>query len=339
MESEIKKNDGKKMKIVVISVVIILIVVAAVITAVGFSKNNNLYKSSRSDISYESPMMGSSGMGMADSFSVAERPTAGSKEIVYDSMQFPESENGASQISKDKKIIKNGNLELTVDRVSDAQEKISEISKKNGGDIFSSNINQTKANIKSGFVVIRIPVANFEKAFEELKKIATLVVSESTSGQDVTQEYQDLETQIKNKQAEEQSYVRILDQAQKIEDILSVTRQLSRVRGEIERLQGQIKYLASQTDMSTISMHITEDQDVTIADSWRPLQVAKDAINSLVKSSQGFINLLIVLIITVIPIAILYLLVIFVLFLIGRKIYQKARKKKEEKVRIEADKQ
>ncbi|HEX7586225.1 MAG TPA: DUF4349 domain-containing protein [Patescibacteria group bacterium] len=230
----------------------------------------------------------------------------------------------------DKKVIKNGNLTLKVDNADRSAEKISQIAKDNDGEIFSSNFYENAKNIKSGSITVKVPVANFEKTFSELKKVATLVVQESTSGQDVTEEYADLQSQLKNKQAEEQQFVQILGQAQKIQDILDVTQELSRVRGEVETLQGRIKFLNSQTDMASISISLTEDTNITLADSWRPWQVVKNSVNALVKKAQGFVDFVIVLVIAAIPLILLYALLVYVIYRIGRKIYLKIKEKRDD---------
>ena len=167
---------------------------------------------------------------------------------------------------------------------------------------------------------------NFDKAFSEIKTVATLVVRESTSGTDVTMEYADLQIQLKNKQAEEQSFLSILDRAGKIDDVLSVTREIARVRSEIERLQGRIKFMDSQTDKSTISVSITEDTAITFSDKWRPWQVAKETFNALFKDIQNVINFAIVLVIRIIPVIILYVVIFGLLYWVGRKIYFRIRR-------------
>jgi hypothetical protein len=229
----------------------------------------------------------------------------------------------------DKKVIKDGNLTMKVDKVDDAVSKIEKVAKDNGGDMFSSNFFQNSQEQKSGTISIKVPVANFEKTFDELKKVASVVVRESTSGQDVTREYQDLEGRIRNKQAEEQAYQKVLDQAQKISDILEATQALSRVRGEIESLQGTLRYLSAQTDMSTITASLSEDSNITISDSWRPVQVAKEAVRSLVVKAQNFVDFLIIFLITFLPTFALYLLLAWVVYKIGRGIFVKLYKKKE----------
>jgi hypothetical protein len=229
----------------------------------------------------------------------------------------------------DKKVIKDGNLTIKVDKVDEAVLKIEKVAKDNGGELFSSNFFQNSQEQKSGTISVKVPVANFEKTFGELKKVASVVVRESTSGQDVTREYQDLEGRIKNKQVEEQAYQKVLDQAQKISDILETTQALSRVRGEIESLQGTLRYLSAQTDMSTITVSLSEDSNITISDSWRPVQVAKEAIRALMVKTQNFIDFLIIFLITFLPTTALYLLLAWVVYKIGRGIFVKLYKKKE----------
>jgi hypothetical protein len=229
----------------------------------------------------------------------------------------------------DKKVIKNGNLTLKVDKVDGVIGEIEKIAKDNGGDLFSSNFFQNSQAQKSGTLSVKVPVANFEKTFSELKKVGNVVVRESTSGQDVTREYQDLESQIKNKQAEEQAYQKILAQAQKVSDILEVTGALSRARGEIESLQGTLRYLAAQTDLATITLNLSEDTNITLSDSWRPLQVAKNAVRSLLVKVQNFVDFIIIFLITFIPTFLLYLLLAWVVYRIGKAIFLKMHKKEE----------
>lgn len=245
------------------------------------------------------------------------------KEGSVESVPVPSYDAGNSQniAETEKKIIKNGNLTLKVDSTDEAAQKITEIAKNNKGEVSSSSFYQSANNVKSGSMNVKIPVADFDKAFAEIKKVASLVARESTSGQDVTEQYIDLQAQLKNRQAEEQSFVKILDQAQKIQDVLDVTAQLARVRGNIEQLQGRIKYLESQTDMSTISINLSEDSNITVIDSWRPWQVVKDSLNSLVKGLQGFVDLLIRFFVVMLPFLIIWAVIIWVVYKIGQKIY------------------
>jgi len=312
-------SGDKNLKKIIIIAVGILVLALAVLTVL---QNMN---QSRSGGSYG--LSGGSLSGVSTSFNNPIPSMKSSDMAVQREGIAPVASDESAVDLTDKKIIKNGDLDLKVNSVDDASQKISAIAKSNGGEVASSNFYQTTTNLKSGTVTVKVPVANFEKTFADLKKVATLVVQESTSGQDVTEQYADLQAQLKNKQAEEQQYLEILKQAQKISDILEVTQQLSQVRGEIERLQGRIKFMDSETDMSSISITLSEDTNITFADSWRPWQVVKETFNSLVKDVQKFINFLIVLIIQVIPVLVLYLLIFYVIYTIGRKIYLKVKNK------------
>jgi hypothetical protein len=277
------------------------------------------------------PLLGEVGTSSSDqSFrSVAAPMAAGGGAMMEKSVASSVAPMMADQgvVVTDKKVIKNGNLDLKIININSASSEISQIAKDNGGDVFSTNFYQVAQNIKQGNITVKIPVANFEKAMAALKKVATLVTQESTSGADVTEQYADLQIQLANKQAEEQQYLQILKQAQKVSDILEITQALSNVRGEIESIQGQIKFLSSQTDMASINISLTEDQNITFSDTWRPWQVVKETFNSLFKDLQGTVNLIIVIIIRVIPVAIIYALIAWLFYWGGKKIYTKVKSK------------
>jgi len=224
----------------------------------------------------------------------------------------------------DKKIIKNGNLNLKIKTVEEAVNKIIEIVKTQNGEIFSTNFSEKVKGQKSGFIMVKVPVKKFETTLKEIKTVATQVVSESTTGQDVTEQYSDLQAQLRNKRTEEESFTKILEGSGKIADVLAVTKELSRVRGEIERLEGKIRFMDSRTEMSTITIDLNEDVEITPANNnWRPWQIVKESFNELINNSQDFINNLIRFFVVGIP-SILTLLIGFgLVYWIGKKLWNK----------------
>lgn len=302
---------------IVILAIIILMVMASFFSKLFLGTSTNLKSNEAGfglpsrDASFSNPL----------SLDSAVSEKMGSSAV----MPSSETETISDLAPADKKIIKSGNLNLKVGSVDQAAEEIADVAKNNSGEVFASNFYQSKNNLKSGTVTVKVPMKNFEAAFTELKKIASLVIRESTAGQDVTEQYVDLQAQLKNRQAEEQSFIKILNQAQKIDDVLAVTRELARVRGNIEQLQGRIKYLESQTDMSTIAVNLTEDENITVVDSWRPFQVVKEAFNALLKGLQGFVDFLIRLLIVIIPLLLLWALILWLIYRVGKKIYLKIK--------------
>ncbi|MCK5080708.1 MAG: DUF4349 domain-containing protein [Candidatus Moranbacteria bacterium] len=229
-------------------------------------------------------------------------------------------------VSSDKKVIKNGNLTLKVENTENSAQKISEIIKNQNGEIFSTNFFERVKGQKSGSLTVKIPVDKFEATLALIKTVATQVVSESTTGQDITEQYSDLQAQLKNKRAEEQSFVKILDRAGDIDDVLAVTKQIARVRGEIERLEGRIKFMDSQTNMSTIVIALSEDIEIApVQNDWRPWQITKKAFSDLLNNSQDFVDGTIRFIIVSIPSLIPFLIFLWVIYWISKKIWRKIK--------------
>jgi len=230
------------------------------------------------------------------------------------------------QVAEEKKVIKNGNLTIKVENTEEATDQVSQIAKAQKGEIFSTNFSERIKGQKRGSITIKVPVDKFEETVEAIKKIATQVVNEFTTGRDVTEQYADLQAQLKNKKAEEESFIKILDRAGKIDDVLAVTKQVARVRGEIERLEGRIKYLESQTDMSTIVVNISEDVEIApVSSDWRPWQVIKKSFSELISNMQDFVDGLIKFIIVGIPSLIPFILFLVVIYWGGKKIYAKIK--------------
>ncbi len=246
-----------------------------------------------------------------------------SAPMVMDGVNSPESASSIPE-QADKKIIKNGNLILKVEKTENAVEEISTIVKDRGGEIFSTNFNERVKGQKSGSVIVKVPVQKFEETIGEIKKVATQVISESTAGQDVTEQYADLQAQVNNKRAEEESFVKILDRAGEISDVLAVTQQVARVRGEIDRLEGKIKFMEAQTDMSTITVNLSEDIEVApITNDWRPWQVVKKSFGELIDNVQVFVNSLIKFAIVTLPALIVFSLIIWIVVIVAKKVYKK----------------
>lgn len=228
------------------------------------------------------------------------------------------------QTSIEKKIIKTGNLSIKVDKAETAAEAIANIAKVNQGDVYGSNFYKNVRGAMIGSITLHVPSNNFEKAFSELKEVAAELISESTNAQDVTEQYIDLEARLKNKMAEEVSFSELLKRSGTMQDILGVTRELARVRGEIEQLQGQKRYLDAQIDMSTISVNLTEDEEITpISQDWRPWQTFKASVKQLLINSQNFVNGLIRFVIVILPMLIIYGLILWLVVYLGRKAYKR----------------
>lgn len=216
-------------------------------------------------------MMGSAGVGMMNQI-----PAAPEQGIV-------------------RKEIKTGTLALVVDDVFSSVEKVIGFVKTQNGFVVSSYISKD-TRFPSASVSLRVPAANFDLSMTELKKFGE-VKSVQVQGQDVTEQYVDLEARLKNLRMTEGQFSEIMKKAEKIEEILAVQAQLSQVRGEIESLEGRKKYLDQNVDYSVISLNLSTSADqlpvVDSADQWKPLGVLKDAVRDLLDLGKGILNFVI----------------------------------------------
>ena len=215
----------------------------------------------------------------------------------------------------EKKVIKNGSLRLKVESTEESAEKIKNIVKEYKGEVANVDLYRQGKNGLGGTLTVKVPVDQFESAMKAIKAVGDQVLSESVSSNDVTEEYVDLQAQIRNKKAEEETFRNLLERSGKLDDVLSVTREVARVRREIDRLEGRIKFMESQTDMSRITVTLVEYAQVSNTPiKWKPARVAQKALHNLVLNFQKAINGIIYFTIATLPVLIIIALVIFILY-------------------------
>lgn len=200
----------------------------------------------------------------------------------------------------DTKIIKTASVTMEVTDVTGAIESLKTIASQKGGFISSTNVQKNSNDRLSGYVVLRIPQAEFENSLAGVKAIGT-VKSASTQGEDVTEEYVDLQAQKTSYQNQLAQYNAIMKQSTKVEDIIKVQEQIDRVQTELNRLEGRLKYLNSRIDLSTISVSLQEPEPVG-GDTGHNFV---STINEGIAGFFGMIDALIILLFTLLPVIIL----------------------------------
>jgi hypothetical protein len=163
----------------------------------------------------------------------------------------------------DRKIIYNGALTVSVEDFSRAEEALGRLVKEQGGYVINSEVTGSPGAPRSGQWKVRVPVERFD-AFREAVARLGEVERNTTDSQDVTDEYYDLEARIKNKKVEETRLLQHLEKSTgKLEEILAVEKELSRVRGEVEQMQGRLQMLAKLTAMTTVTVTLHERRTYT----------------------------------------------------------------------------
>lgn len=237
-----------------------------------------------------------------------------------------------SPVSADRLVIQNADLSIVVADVNARVKAIQDMATAMGGFVVSANIYQVQASdgtsVPQAQIVVRVPQEKLNDALDLVKQNTVEVKNETRSGQDVTDQYVDLQSRLTAKQAAEDQLLKIMQNATKTQDVLDVYSQLQQVQSDIEVLKGQIKYMEQAAALSSISVSIIAEATVKPIQvgGWKPVGVARDAIQSLVDFEQGFANFLIVAVLFILPMLItIGIPVVLALFLL-RWILRKTRR-------------
>jgi hypothetical protein len=172
-------------------------------------------------------------------------------------------------------VIKSGWLNLVVKDVLDVAKKIAKFAEENGGWVVSSNISE-QGKVPSGSITVRVPAEKFDEAKEYFRGLAVRVAEESVQAQDITEEYVDLRSRLKNLEAAETQLLELMKRSGTINDILQVQRELTNVRGQIEQIKGRMQYLEQSVKMSSITVNLALSEEllpIPPAEKWRPKYV------------------------------------------------------------------
>lgn len=231
------------------------------------------------------------------------------------------------QPGQERLIIRTADVSIVATNTDDALARISAMANENGGWVVSSNVFQASEDAKTGNITIRVPAAGFQSALDAIQALAVEVTQINTSGQDVTEEFVDLESRLANLEATADRVRAFLDETRNVEEALSVNMELSRLEGEIEVIKGRMQYLSQSAAFSTISVNITPDilaQPIEVG-GWQPQGVAREAIEALVATLQNLASALIWLGIYFLPVILLIVLPILVVVWLVRRFLLRRR--------------
>ena len=254
--------------------------------------------------------------------------------------------SGSTAAGVERLVIQNADLSIVVADPAAKMKSIEQMAENLKGYVVSSNLYQTNTstNVKvpEGQITIRVPVEKLDEALETIKSDVIEVQSENRSGQDVTKDYVDLQSRLKNLEATEAQLVKIMKDANKTEDVLNVFNQLTSIREQIEVVKGQIQYYEESAALSAISVRVIAEESVQPIEigGWKITGTARNAFQSLIDFAQGFVRFLIWLIILIIPAGLVILGLLWFLWRIFRFAWRKLfprRVKKDKELKETSD--
>ena len=225
----------------------------------------------------------------------------------------------------ERKIIRNADLTLEANVPEEAQQKISAIAESKKGFVVEST--QSSSDVKATTrdtvtMTVRVPAEKFNEALDEIRKTSNRVVVETVKGEDVTEEFIDIEARLKAKKALEEQFLEIMKRSNSVADALNVQRELANVRGEIEQIEGRKRFLESQASLSTIKIKL---QSLTAfsANSSGFFYQLKESVGSGFDAALSFVLGLVTVLIALLP---FFLLIVLPIYLILRYFWRKRRK-------------
>jgi hypothetical protein len=236
-----------------------------------------------------------------------------------DTDKGPGNVNASSAALQSRLVIMNADMTIVVPDPQAKMEAINQMATNLGGFVISMNMYQTYTQsgkiAPEGSISIRVPADKLDNALSQIKADAVEVRNETRSGQDVTASYVDLQSQLTNLEMAEADLQAIMDEAKnnpnstttsKTQDVLDVYNQIISVRGQIESIKGQMQYFEQASAFSLINVTLIAEETIQPIEigGWKPQGVARDAIQSLIKFWQGFVNFLINLFLLVLPVLI-----------------------------------
>ena len=192
-------------------------------------------------------------------------------------------------------IVKTAEFRILVERVEGVEPKLQRKVEELGGFIVKAEKAGTGDSATLSFT-FRVPADKFDAALAGVESLAKRVDYRKVSGEDVTEEFVDLDAQLKNLEATRNRLVGFLEKAQKVEDALDVNRALTDIQGQIERIQGRMKYLRQSAALSTVSVDFYPESRTPVVEEggWRPAEVARRALRALLAFFKFLANLAIV---------------------------------------------
>ncbi len=216
-------------------------------------------------------------------------------------------------------IVKNGDIRLLVGDADRALDGVTQLVTDTGGYVISSRVwyqDHFGTNYKYATLTLGVPVDQFEPALRRLRGLAVRVIDENASGEDVTSQYVDLQSELNNLQATRDRIKSFLDDAKSVDEALRINQQLSDVEVQIEKIKGQMNYLSNRSAFSTITINLEPQlPEVTMTPTpsptpvpvqslgpWDPSRTTQKATYTLISVYRGVVDMLIWVLMVLVPI-------------------------------------
>jgi hypothetical protein len=190
-------------------------------------------------------------------------------------------------------IIRTGQASVQVDSLEVAVAQLRQLAQRLGGYVANTGMEGGKERLRRATLELKLPSARFDDAVNGLSPLGE-VESVNVTAEDVGEEFVDITARVANSRRLEERLVELLARRTgKLEEVLQVERELARVREEIERYEGRLRYLRTRAAVSTLSVTVHERTPVLRSPGRNPIADAfRDAWRNFVTFTAGLISAL-----------------------------------------------
>lgn len=189
----------------------------------------------------------------------------------------------------DQKLITNVSMELVVKNTDRAVEELEEIMRRHQG--YLGGMNRISVDgVRSASITLRIPQERLSNVLDDIKNIGR-VTNEKRDTEDVSEEYTDLDSRVRNLRNTERRFTEILAMAKNVDEVLSVEAELTRIRGEIEQIEGRLRYLDNKVGFSEVTLEIGEKERPKPGEKhWALGKTVKAAVQAFLNTLEGLVK-------------------------------------------------
>ncbi len=234
-----------------------------------------------------------------------------------------------ADVGIERLVIRNASLDLVVADTEAALDAVGDLVDELGGFIVESNAYKLQEGFKV-HVTFRVPAESLDTALERVRSLASEVRRESISGQDMTEDYVNLQARLRHLEAAEAKLLEFLEEAEDTEAALAVYERLEQIQADVEYVKGRMQYLEESAAMAMVTLDIVPDelaQPIQIG-GWHPEGTLRDAFESLVRVLQSLVDAAIVIVVLIIPTLAVIALPLVGLFYLARAVVRRRRVRK-----------
>ena len=220
-------------------------------------------------------------------------------------------------------IIRTGNMSVEVEKYDDAERIVTDVVKKNGGYISNTTSSQNSSGNKQGTLVLKVPADKYDALISEVGSVGK-VMSRNINANDITEEFIDLEARQKTQKELEQRLLNLLsEKTARLTDVVEVEQKLASVRQVIESLDGRLRFLKNQSEMSTLTLSLYEPSILVTSSGGGFFYELGQGVKRGLRGFTDILSGMITLLIALLPLIVLILIIIWIIRRIIKKRNQK----------------